>query len=207
MQPYARMNLAELAVMDPVAAYGRLLRIPSAPVVFNSQAIFSSFALGQNPVKQPLDQTVSRRTWIDNLTFDLQLPNVFQGNIFVPQALATLKQNPGVSVQTTVMSGPRYVVADTFTPLENFVNIFKSDWTIGWQIAKFQQIVTQFQLTAAPFNDVSGAPPYIVTLSFNGWQFMDGTCDDVSCDFATAALIEAKVLGPDGNPWPGNARC
>jgi hypothetical protein len=194
------MSIAELAVMDPIAAYGRLLKIPIAPVVFNAIATFSSFALNQIPVRQPLDQQTSRRTWIDNLAFELKLPNVFPGNLFLPQSLKDLKASPGVSVRTTVMSGPRYVVAETFTPIENYVKMFDSDWTVGWQIAKFQTIQTEFMLTAVPFNDPSNAPPYIVTLTYNGWQFMDGTCDDISCEFATDQLTKAGILSPFGGP-------
>jgi hypothetical protein len=194
MQPYARLNLAELAVIDPVAAYGRLLGIPATPVTMNAIASFGSFALNQLPIKQPLDQTISKRTWIDNITFELQLPNVFVGNIFQPQALATLRQSPGVSVRSTVMSGPRYLVSDQFTPIQNYVNIISSTWVTGWQIYKFQQIQTEFMLTAIPFGDVSNAPPYVVTLTYNGWQFMDGSCDECSCDFAQKELVKAGVL-------------
>lgn len=200
MQPYARMSIAELAVMDPIAAYGRLMKIPTAPVTFNAIAIFSSFALDQIPIRQALDQQISRRTWIDNLTFEIQLPNAFVGNIFFPGALSALRQSPGVAVRTTVMSGPRYVVAETFTPIQNYVNIFDSDWTVGWQLAKFQTVQTEFKLTAIPFNDPSNAPPYVVTLTYNGWQFMDGTCDDVSCEFATKHLRNAGILSEFGGP-------
>ena len=200
MQPYHRMSIAELAVLDPVAAYGRLLKIPISPVLFNAIATFSSFALNQIPIKQPFDQIVSKRTWINSITFDLSLPNVFAGNIFLPQAMAALKQNPGVSVRSTVMSGPRYVVADVFTPLENYVNLFKDDWMAGWQIYPFQTVSTEFMLTSVPFNDPSNAPPYIVTLTYNGWQFMDCQCDDIDCEFAVKKLIEAGILSPNGGP-------
>lgn len=194
MQPYSRISLKELAILDPVAAYGRLLGIPAAPVSMNAVASFSSFALNQIPIKAPLDQTITRRTWIENLTFDLQLPNAFVGNIFMPNALASLKASPGISVRTTVMSGPRYLVADTYTPLENYVNIFHSQWASGWQILRFQQVQTEFMLTAIPFNDSSNTPPYNVTITYNGWQFQSGDCDEVSCDYATEQLINAGVL-------------
>jgi hypothetical protein len=194
MQPYGRLSLAELAVMDPVAAYGRLLGITTKPVTMNAIASFSSLAIGQLPVRVPLDQTITKRTWVDNLAFEIQLPNAFVGNIFLPQALATMKASPGISVRTTVMSGPRYLVSDTFTPIENYVNLINSDWTTGWQIYKFQQVQTEFMLTAIPFNDSSNTPPYNVTLTYNGWQFDDGTCDEISCDEAISELIKAEVV-------------
>jgi hypothetical protein len=196
MQPYRWNSLAELAVIDPVAAYGRLLGITTKPVTMNAFASFSSLALNQIPIKVPLDQTITKRTWIDNLQFSLQLPNAFVGNIFLPQALLALKASSGVSVRTTVLSGPRYLVSDTFTPIENFVNLISSEWAAGWQIYKFQQVQTEFMLTQIPFNDPSNTPPYNVTLTYNGWQFDDGQCDEISCEQAICELIKAQVVIP-----------
>lgn len=193
MQPYARVSLKELAIMDPVAALGRVLGLQTRPVSLNAIASFSSLAIGQIPVRVPLDQVITKRTWIDCLSFDLQLPNAFVGNIFLPQAIATLKAGPGVSVRTTVMSGPRYLVSDTYTPIENYVNLIKPDWGTGWQVYKFQQIFTEFMLTAIPFNDPSNTPPYNVTLTYNGWQFDDSGCDEISCDGAIQELIKRGV--------------
>lgn len=196
MQPNSFLSLQELALTDPVAAYGRLLGLQTRPVTLNVQASFSSFALNQIPISQPLDQIISRRTWVDNLTFELQLPNAFVGNILLPDALMKMKASPGVSVRTTVMSGPRYLITDTFTPLENFVNVISSRWQAGWQIYKNQQVKTDFMLTAIPFNDPSNTPPYVVTLTYNGWQFddMSLTMDEISCDQAQNELCAAGVL-------------
>src|SRR5277367_2928200 len=107
MTPYSNISLAELAVRDPIAAYGRLLGIKAGPICMNSKAVFSSFTLNQQPIVQPLDQIVAKRTWWDNVTFTLELPNAYTGNIFMPDALASLKASPGISVLLTVMSGPR----------------------------------------------------------------------------------------------------
>lgn len=197
MQPYARMSLQELALINPVAAYGRIRGFPTAPVSLNCEASFSSFTLDQTPIQQPLDQTVQARTWIDNITFELQLPNAFVGNIFLPQALAALKESPGVSVRTTVMSGPRYMVTPTFTPLENYTNLFQSSWVAHWQLLRNQQLLTEFILTAIPFNDSSNTPPYNVTITYNGWQFLNPACDDMTAEDAQLALIKAGVLTKD----------
>lgn len=203
MQPSNRISLEELAIIDPVAAYGRLRGFQTAPVALNAVASFSSFALNQLPIKVPFDQIITMRTWIDNITFSIQLPNLFGGNIFFPQSLAALRTSPGISVRTTVMSGPRYLVSDTYTPLENYANMVQTQWTSGWQILKFQQIQTEFMLTAIPYNDVSNTPPYNVTITYNGWQFQNGQCDDVSSDFANEQLVKAGVLSKDTGIFRG----
>jgi hypothetical protein len=200
MEPYGRMSMEELAMVDPVAAYGRLRGYPTAPCSFNAQASFSSLTLDQVPIKVPLDQIITVRTWIDNITFEVQLPNAFVGNIFLPDALSKMRDSPGVSVRTTVMSGPRYLVGDTYTPIENYTNIMASRWLAGWQILKYQQVQTEFMLTQIPFNDPSNTPPYIVNLTYNGWQFVNGGCDDVSSDFAIEKLVDAGILCKTGIP-------
>lgn len=194
MLPFKAKSLEELAVLDPVAAYALLRGLQPKPVCLNAYASFSSFSVTQQPITQPLDQTITRRTWITDVEFDLQLPNAYVGSIFLPQALAQLKQSPGVSVQITVMSGPRYLVSDTFTPIDSFCSTYKSQWASGWQVEKFQQIQTKFLLTQVPFNDASNAPPYIVTLTFNAFQFDSPDCDEVSYEYARNELVRVGCL-------------
>src|SRR5580700_9188239 len=80
MQPKAQW-IEEIAMLDPIAAYGLVMGIPRIPISINAAASFLSFALNQLPTDAGLDTTIAQRTWIDNLTYDVALPNVFQGNI------------------------------------------------------------------------------------------------------------------------------
>ncbi len=187
-------SIVDMALRDPVQAYLRLLGYQERAVVFNSVASFSSLALNQIPQTQPLDQQITRRTWINNLTYTLALPNVNIGNIFQPQSMSFLKDSTGIAIRTTVMSGPRYVVTDTFTPLENYINKLHSQWPSGWQIYKNQQINTDFMLTAIPFGDASNTPPYNVTVTYNAFQFDDLSCDDLTCEQAQQGLCELGIL-------------
>lgn len=191
------LKVADIAVYDPIVALGLLLHIPRIPISMNCVASFSSFDTGQLPIEGDLDTTITQRTWIDNIAYSLQLPNVFAGNIFKPQYDAYLKQQPGISVKVIVQSGPRYLVSPAYTPLENFSNLFAMRWAQGWPLFKQQSIQTFFQLTQAPPSTSPNAPPYNVTLTFNGWQFLDHTLDEVSPDDAAKRLRSMGMCVPD----------
>jgi hypothetical protein len=181
-------NIEQLAILDPIAAYGIMLGIPRIPISFNASGSFSSFALDQNPIEADLDTTIAQRTWIDNLSYSLQLPNVFAGDIFQPQYVANLMASTGVNVQIIVQGGPRYLVSPNYTPLENFVNMMNSRWSAGWPLFKQQSIQVFMDLVVAPPSVSPNGPPYNVTLTFNGWQFLDHTVDEISVDVAAGKL-------------------
>jgi hypothetical protein len=180
--------IQEIAAVDPIAAYGIVLGVPRIPIAFNAQGTFNSFALGQLPLNAALDATIAQRTWIDNIQYDLQQPNVFSGNIFKTLYDANLRFAPGVSVLVTVHSGPKYLVAPNFTPLNNLVNLLASRWPAGWPLFKQQSILVQMQLTQAPPGTGGNGPPYVVTITFNGWQFLDHTVDEIAVDVAACEL-------------------
>jgi hypothetical protein len=120
MQPKAQ-GIADIAMIDPIAAYGILLGVPRIPITINAAGSFSSFALDQDPIEAGLDTTISTRTWISNIQYSLQVPNCFTGSIFKPQFDGWLRSQTGVGIRMTVQSGPRYMVSPKFTPLENFI--------------------------------------------------------------------------------------
>jgi hypothetical protein len=192
MEPRPKF-IQDLALTDPVAAYGMTLGIPQIPISMNCVAVFSSFSLSQPPIEGDLDTTIAQRTWIDNLSFSLLLPQEFSGNVFKPLYDASLKSQPGVSVRVSVHSGPRYLVSPQYTPLENFVNNYcASRWSAGWPLYKQQSIKTEFILTQAPPSTSPNGPPYTVTLTFNGWQFLDHTLDDMT---GTEAANRLRAMG------------
>ena len=181
--------IGEIAALDPVSAYGLVLGIPRIPICINASGSFpSTLALGAIPITATIDTTIAQRTWIDNVTYDLQVPNQFQGSVLKTLSDAMLKFSPGVGVALEVQSGPRYVVSEDFTPLENFVNAINSRWTRGWPLFKQQSLLIQFSLTQLPSGSSTG--PYNVTMTFNGWQFLDHTVDEVSVDVAARKLRE-----------------
>jgi hypothetical protein len=188
------MSLHDMAIIDPIQACMLARGYSRRPVTMNTAGIFSSLALGQGPIQNPLDQQISKRTWVDNFAYNLVLPNAFVGNVFLPDAMAKLKENTGITIKQTIMSGPRFVITDTFTPLENYVNAMWARWPAGWQINRNQQLLTEFMLTAIPFNDPSNTPPYGTNLTLNGFQFDDMSCDEMSVDDAQCELVDRGLL-------------
>jgi hypothetical protein len=198
MEPAVRStSLQDLALYDPIAALGIVLGIPRLPISMNCVASFTSFDTGQAPIEGDLDTTIVQRTWIDNIAYSLQQPNVFAGNIQKPDYDFKLKQQPGISVQVQVQSGPRYLVSPQYTPLENFSNLFAMRWSLGWQLCKLQSIKTFFQLTQAPPSTSPNGPPYNVTLTFNCWQFLDHTLEERGRDDAACRLRKLGFCIPD----------
>jgi hypothetical protein len=183
--------IQDLAIMDPIAAYGIILGIPRIPISINASGSFSSAALGQVPIEAGLDTVLSQRTWCDNLTYSVQQPNSFQGNIFKTLYDSQLRQEPGISVRLTVHSGPRYLVSPKFTPLNSFVNLMATRWQSGWPLFKQQNIEVEFMLTLVP-----PSVPVNVTLTFNCWQFLDFSVDEISVDVAACRLRELGFWVP-----------
>jgi hypothetical protein len=187
MQPKAQ-GIQDIAAFDPIAAYGIILGVPRIPITINASGSFSSFALNQDPIEAGLDTTIAQRTWISNVQYSLQQPNVFNGSVFKTLSDMCLRASTGIGVRLTVHSGPRYLVSPKFTPLECFAAQFKSEWPAGWPLFKQQNIEVEFQLTQSPPTSGQNGPPYNCTLSFNGWQFLDHTVDEIDVDVAAAEL-------------------
>jgi hypothetical protein len=201
MEPRSN-RIQELAMEDPIAAYGIILGIPRVPISINASGSFSTFDLGELPIEAGLDTTIAQRTWIDNIQYSLQQPNVFAGSVFKTLYDWGLRAQTGISIRCTVHSGPRYLVSPKFTPLENFSEVISARWAHGWPLFKQQNINVEFMLTQAPpTSDVNG-PPYNVTLTFNGWQFLDHTVDEISVDVAASKLRELGFFVPKAVSCP-----
>jgi hypothetical protein len=195
--------IQDLAIIDPIAAYGIVLGIPRIPISINASGSFSNILPEQGPIDAGLDTTIAQRTWIDNMQYDVQQPNVFAGNIFKTLYDACLRQVPGIGIRCTVHSGPRYLVSPNFTPLNNFVNLMASRWPAGWPLYKQQNIEVEFILLQnPPFPTDVNLPPYNITLTFNGWQFLDHTVDEISVDVAACKLREMGIWVPPAVECP-----
>jgi len=186
------------------------LGIPRAPISFNISTQFSSLSVSPPQPSQEgdIDTTIATRTWIDNIEYSLQVPSIFPDQIFKPQFDAYLKHSPGINVQLTVLGGPRYVVCPSFTPLENLAPLFSAArWPAGWPLFKAQTVKAMFALTQSPGGAPSNLGPYNVTLTLNGWQFLDVSLDEISPQFAASQLRKAGFclprvhcyVPPDGN--------
>jgi hypothetical protein len=190
MQPMPA-HIRDIALWDPVAAYGILAHIPRIPWYASCKASFLSFVVGGPPIVSPLDTTVTSRVWMQDMRYSVSQPNVFAGTSQKSHYDAALRQAPGVSARIEVYSGPRYLPAINYAPLENLADIIISVFPTGWPLFKQQSIQTEFVLTQAPPSVSPNAPPYDVTLTFRGWQFLDHTLDEMSGADAAALLKQA----------------
>jgi hypothetical protein len=94
------------------------------------------------------------------------------------------------------------MVSPQFTPLNNFVNLQASRWPSGWPLFKQQNIEVTFMLTQAFPASEPNSPPYTSTITFNGWQFLDHTVDEVSVDVAACKLRELGFWVPPAVECP-----
>lgn len=187
---FDKMDLNELAMVDPIAAYGYLRRSRRLTASMNAQVQFDAATVGV-PTVGALDTQIDTRTWIDNLAVSVQQPNSFPGNIGYTQYLEYLKRNPGVNVRIQVQSGPRYIESLNFTPLENIAQVWAAQWPRGWRIDRLQTIGVDMMLTQVPVST-----PYLVVVTFNTWQFADPDLDRVSTTEALEALRKAGICVP-----------
>lgn len=109
------------------------------------------------------------------------------GSPFSTLAQTMLKSQPGVSVRVAVEGNPRYVVSNQFTPLENFAALALCKQFQGWPLYKTQKIQIDFVLTQLPFT-ITSSTPYIINVTFNGWQFLDPIANRMSRKEARAHL-------------------
>ena len=67
MEPRATF-IQDLAICDPVAAYGILMGVPRIPISMNCDGDLLVVRRSQQPVHEgDLDTTIAQRTWIDNI--------------------------------------------------------------------------------------------------------------------------------------------
>lgn len=195
MQPEA-YDLRKLALYDPIAAWGILCGIPRTPILLNSSVSFTTFPPDTVPLQAALDTTLAFRTWIDSITYSINPIGQFSGNVFQTQYSGYLRLATGISVRAQVRSGPKYIVSEQFTPLENYVNVMASRYPAGWPLYKQQQINHEFILTAVPGGSTTNLTAYNVTITYAAWQFLDPSLDDMDASYARKCLIASGIECP-----------
>lgn len=195
MQPEA-LDIKKLAIYDPIAAYGILLGIPRVPLLMNASVSFTTFTTDQTPLEAALDTTLAYRTWIDNITYSINPQGQFEGNVFQTQYAAYLRMATGIAVRAQVLAGPKYVISQQFTPLENYVNVMASRYPAGWPLFKQQQINHEFILTAIPGGSTTNLDSYDVTVTYAAWQFLDPSLDEMDAEQARECLRASGIEVP-----------
>src|SRR5262249_27926643 len=91
-----------------------------------------------------------------------------------------------------VFGGPKYAINDTFTDLGNLADVFAVTWPEGWPLYKQSNVRVSAILTQTPVS-----VPFNVTLTFLGWQFLDGSVDNLSDADARERLRKLGIESPD----------
>jgi hypothetical protein len=184
------INVRDLALQNPRAAYGIVVGVPRVPFVGNLVADFQSAATFAAPVVADLDTTIVQDTWIQRINYSIVQPNSpYIGSPFDSVSQAMFRYVPGISATLRVDSGPRYYLNQQPCPLENLADLLAVGWPAGWPLFKYQSVEGQFILTNTP-----PSVPLIVTVSLLGFQFLDKSLDDLSDEEARRRL---KVMGFD----------
>lgn len=180
-------RIQDLVYWDPVSAYAIVRGVKRLPWSWNIKVTFSTFAVGAI-AEGDSDTTLNCRTWVDNMTYRVDVPNVFAGNIFKAQFDAELRKNTGVDMRLESGDCPRFAESITYTPLENVINVLASRWPKGWRLDPFAGLRASFLLVRPPPAVAPNGPPYIVTVTFNGWTLGDPCFDEMSDGEARCCL-------------------
>jgi hypothetical protein len=193
MQPRDH-DIRNLALYAPKIAFGMLVGVPRVPLVVDIPIQFSSSAVNAPPVVQNFQNNLTQDTLIERVSYNLFQPNSFPGSPFQSTYFNQLKQSgqTGIGVQMAVYGGPKYNVNDTFTDLGNLIDVFAITWPQGWPLYKQSNVKISAILLQTPVS-----VPYLVTITFTGWQFLDKGIDDLNDSEARARLRKMNIDTPD----------
>lgn len=190
-----RIDIRDLALWAPRVAFGMIIGVPRAPFTVDIPIQFSSSTVNAPPVVNSFENNIAQDTWIERVAYNLGQPNFLPGSPFSSLYFNQLKQSgqTGVGVQMSVFGSPRYsVTSDTFTDLGNLADVFAVTWPEGWQLPRQSNVKVSAILTQTP-NSV----PFGVTLTFQGWTFVDRSLEDLSDAEARARLRKIGIETPD----------
>lgn len=197
MEPKGNPTIEHMAAHDPVAALAMALHVQRVPYSWTITGQFSTLDNFEETVAANQQEPLSQRTWIESIEYNILLPNVFTGQVLKSLSDAALRYSTGVIARLWCYDGPKYVIAQDFTPLENLLSNVEMRWPAGWRLEKNAALKADLQLTQAPYASDSNIGPMIVNITFNGFQFFDPFIDQVPPFIAAQALREAGYCLPD----------
>jgi hypothetical protein len=190
-------GISELAGYSPQIALARAKGVQFAPYLLNCRATFtdtttttlnpSSLEGGQGAINQP--------SIIDRITYEIDAPNSFAGNVFKPEHDFFYQRQSGISATLAVQGAPRYTISPYFTPLSTLLASLSEGWPCGWVLNYNQTIVMQFQQSIP----VESTPTSVI-VTFRMWQPV-GT-DEFQMMTATDARNQLQAAGLLTPPAP-----
>jgi hypothetical protein len=170
-------GILAVAQYSPQLALAKAMRMPFSPFLLNiSNTWADNTALIGNPQSfqsngPPGTNTTTiggEPTIIDGVTFTIDAPNAFAGNVQKTLSDFFFRFQSGIQATMSVLGAPRFQIAPFFTPISNLCDELNESWMKGFVLSHDQTISMTFQATI-PFP----TPPVTATCTFRMWQPID----------------------------------
>lgn len=132
--------------------------------ILNLSGTFDSGAANQQIPFQLAEGIVETDLWVRSVTYTVQRPRAFEGNIFKAQSDYFNRLNPNINFTLTVKSYCRYVISPTETPLENIEQKFECVCPVGFVLGCSSQFSGTFTTLRTLAEDEI---PTIVTITLH----------------------------------------
>jgi hypothetical protein len=191
---YPSNDVRALALYAPKMAYGLVIGVPRVPFVVDIPFQFSSSVVGAIPIVNSFKNNLTQDTVIQRVSYNLFQQNSFPGSPFQSLYFNQLKQSgkTGVGIQLDVYGGPKYATSDSFVDVGNFFDVLAMTWPGGWVLFKQSNVKISAILTETPVS-----VPFQMTLSFQGFQLLDKSVDDLADDECRRRLRKLGIESPD----------
>lgn len=167
--------------------------------ILNLKGQFNSGAANQQVKFQLAEGIVETDLWVRKVTYTVQRPLAFAGNIFKAQADYFNRLNPCIDFTMIVKSYCRYVISPTETPLENIEQVFECVCPIGFVLGCSTQISGYFR-NIRDFSTDNGEIPTIATITLHCVR-LPTRYDQCGVNAAVARLQRFGILREMALDW------
>jgi len=162
--------------------------------IINLVGRFNDGAANQS-VQGQLTGIVETDLWVRKVTYTVQRPNAFAGNIFKAQSDWYNRLNPNINFTLSVKSYARYMISPEPTPLENIEQVFECVCPIGFVLGCSTQMSAFFtNLRAFAADEV----PTIATITMHAIR-LPTRYDSCGVNQAVTALQKYGLLPEAGD--------
>lgn len=158
--------------------------------ILNVSGRWTGGAADQNIPYTLAEGIVEADLWVRKITYTVQRPNAFAGNILKAQSDYYNRLNPNINFTMTVKSYCRYVISPTATPLENIEQVFECVCPVGFVLGCSSQFSGNFTNLRALANDEI---PTIATITLHTVR-LPTRYDQCGVNEAVARLQKLGIL-------------
>lgn len=131
--------------------------------VLNLAGTFTALTADQS-IPATLNGIVEADLWVRRVTYTVQRPLAFAGNVFKAQSDYFNRMNPNIDLTLSVKSYCRYLISEDPMPIENIEQVFECVCPVGFVLGCSSQIAARFINGRALASDEN---PTTVTVSFH----------------------------------------